>query len=76
MMVEGVKVGLIVPMVTLGSVLRDGRDPDGVEAHVLDVVEVVFDAFPGSAAVFFGPDVAGGCGGVVGASEAVGEDLV
>jgi hypothetical protein len=29
----------------------DGRDPDGVEAHALDVVEVVRDPLPAAAAV-------------------------
>ena len=66
--------------VAVGSVttqLRShGRDPDGIEAHVLDVVEVVLDSFEGAAAVDAVGGVAGGGGAAIWAREAVGEDLV
>ena len=77
-----IQIPLPIPMisVTVGSVpaqLRShGRDPDGIEAHVLDVVEVVLDSFKGAAAVDAVGGVAGGGGAAICACEAVGEDLV
>lgn len=59
-----------------GEVLHDRRDPDGGEAHVLDVIQMVYDTAPGAAAVDLVSGVAGCGGGTVGAREAVGEDLV
>ena len=56
------------------DVLDDGGDPDGSEAHALDVVELVDDALPGATTVV--SEVAGCRGAAVGAGEAVGEDLV
>ena len=54
----------------------DRRDPDGIEAHVLDVVEVVLDSFESPAAVEAVGGVARGRGAAICACEAVGEDLV
>jgi hypothetical protein len=56
------------------DVLDDGRYPHGVEAHVLDVAEVVGDPRPGAAAVCAQGRVTRG-GGVVRRREPVGEEL-
>ena len=63
----------VAPGRVLFRTVRDGADPHGVEAHTGDVVEDVLDAFPGAAAV--GAEVAGGSR-VIGAGEAVGDNLV
>lgn len=34
------------------DVCDDGRDPDGIETHVLDIVELAGDPFPSPTAVF------------------------
>ena len=56
------------------EVLHNGRDPDGVEAHVLDVVELADDALPCTTAVDSVGRVARRAG-AVGCSEPVGDKL-
>ena len=63
-----------VSVVSLVEVVDDWSNPDGVEAHSLDVIEMVLETFPGSTAVV--AEV--GASTVVGVflGESVGEDLV
>lgn len=49
--VQLVKVSTPVAVVASVSVVDDGRNPDGVEAHSLDIVEVVDDSSVASSAV-------------------------
>ena len=51
-----------------------GRDPDGVEPHVLDIIEVVDDSSPGTTAISLGGRVAGWTR-VVADGESVGHQL-
>lgn len=80
--VHVIKILLPVAMVSLSvssvslNVLGDGGNPDRVETHTLNVVQPVDDARPGAAAVPASRRVASGSGAAVGASEAVGEQLV
>jgi len=56
------------------DVIDDGADPDGVEAHAGDVVEVVLNSFPGSAAVV--AEVTTSIVASVVLGESIGEELV
>lgn len=60
----------VIPVLGVGD---HGADPNGVETHPLDVVEVALDTLPGTSAVLF--EVAGGLAPVT-RGETVGEDLV
>ena len=42
------------------QVLDDGRDPNSIEAHVLDIIQLVDDALPRPAAVLAVTSVASG----------------
>jgi len=44
-------IGGPVSVITITVVINDWRDPDGVETHTLNVIEVVGDTVPGSSAV-------------------------
>lgn len=61
-------------MVSSVTVVNDGRNPDGIEAHSLDVVEVVFDPFESSPTVV--AQVAAGRLGFIITSESISEELV
>lgn len=80
--VDTVKILLPVTMVSLAvrgvalDVLGDGRDPDGVEAHALDVVQPVDDARPGPAAILPVCCVARGGRAAVRSGEAISQELV
>lgn len=58
----------------LVDLVQVAGDPDSIEAHVLDVVEVVLDALEGAAAVV--AEVVAGSGRAVGSGESVGDDLI
>ena len=74
--IQAVQIGLIIPVVTVRYIFRDRRDPDGIKAHVVDVVELVDDASPRASTVRFGCHIAC-CGGqIVGSRKSVREDLV
>ena len=49
--IELVKVFESVSMVSSVAIVWDWRDPDSIVSEVLDVVQVVFDSFPGSPTV-------------------------
>jgi len=63
-----------VAVVAFWGVEDDGGDPDGVEAHAGDVVEVVDDALEAASAVV--GEIGAGLSGAVGEGEAIGEELV
>ena len=78
MVVQLIKVHLPVAMKRGREVdlLGDGRDPDGVEAHALDVVEMADGALIGSSAVYSVAGVARCGGAAIGSGEAVSQYLV
>ena len=63
-----------VAVVSSIKVVNDGGDPNGVEAHALNVVKVVLDSLPGASAIV--AEVATTLGASVRSGESVGEDLV
>jgi hypothetical protein len=72
-LVELIDIPPPIPMVTTIVVINNRRDPDRIEAHTLDIVEVVDDAAVGAAAVVAEVAAAVAPGG---AGEAIGEELV
>ena len=44
---------ICLPVCTRPIEVRDDwRDPDGIETHVLDVIQVIYDAFVGATTIF------------------------
>jgi len=79
--VRGAEVGVdVVPvegsvaMVVIAEVLRNGRDPDGAKAKILDVVQLLLDALPGTSTVLV--NVITVSGGVIRSPESISDDLV
>lgn len=82
MRVDAVEILLPVSMVGLAVCRRafnlgsDRRNPDSIEAHALNVVEVILNAFEASTAIFSFSGVACRIRATVGACEAIGKYLV
>ena len=68
-------IGSPVTVITITVVINDWGDPDGVEAHTLDVVKVVGDTVPGTTAVV-GEISTSSVVLTVALGESIGEDLI
>ena len=40
-----------ISMIAISPVVNDRRNPDGIESHAFDVVEMVLDALPGTTTI-------------------------
>lgn len=76
MLVQRVEIRLIVSMISSRSILGDRGYPNGVEAHVVDVVQSIFDALPIAPAVFVLGYIAGRGEVVVASGKSIGQYLV
>jgi len=72
--VDGVPVLGPVAVISLANVVDDGRNPDGIESHALDVVKIVLNTLEGSATVHAEVGAGVSIGRVLG--ESISEDLV
>ena len=72
--VDLLPVGGPITVVAGLDVVNNGGDPDGVETHSFDVVQVVFDTLEGTAAVL--AQVSTGLGAGMVLREPISEELV
>ena len=80
--IEIIETGLPIAMIgssfarVLGYVQSYRRDPNGREAHVLDVVEIVHGASPSPSTICSCLWIAGRSCGLVSARKSIGQDLI
>jgi hypothetical protein len=72
--VHVVPVERTIAVVVVAEILGDRRNPDGVEAQILDVLKLVLDALEGATAIF--AEISTGSCGTVCAPEAISDDLI